>query len=60
VIAKLHRETVRILNLPDVKEKLVALGAEAVGDSPDQLAATIRDEGARWGDVIRKQGIRID
>jgi tripartite-type tricarboxylate transporter receptor subunit TctC len=60
VIARLHRETVRILNLPDVKEKLVALGAEAVGDSPDQLATTIRNEGARWGDVIRKQGIKIE
>lgn len=60
VIAKLHRETVRILALPDVKEKLAALGADAVGDSPEQLAATIRDESTRWADVIRKQGIKLD
>jgi tripartite-type tricarboxylate transporter receptor subunit TctC len=60
VIGKLHRETVRILHLPDVKEKLAGLGADPVGDTPEALAATIRDESARWAEVIRKQGIKLD
>lgn len=59
-IAKLHAETARILRLPEVKEKLAALGADAVGNTPEEVAATIRTETARWADVIRKQGIKAD
>jgi tripartite-type tricarboxylate transporter receptor subunit TctC len=60
VITKLHAETVRILHLPDVKEKLAGLGADPVGNSPEELAATIREESERWAEVIRKQGIKLD
>jgi tripartite-type tricarboxylate transporter receptor subunit TctC len=60
VIGKLHGETVRILRLPDVKEKLAGLGADPVGNSPQELATTIREESARWAEVIRKQGIKLD
>ncbi|HEX2117408.1 MAG TPA: tripartite tricarboxylate transporter substrate binding protein [Alphaproteobacteria bacterium] len=60
VIGKLHRETVRILQLPDVKDKLAGLGADPVGNSPEELATTIREESARWAEVIRKQGIKLD
>jgi tripartite-type tricarboxylate transporter receptor subunit TctC len=60
VIAKLHAETARILKLSEVKEKLAGLGAEPVGNSPQELAATIRSESARWADVIRRQGIKAD
>jgi tripartite-type tricarboxylate transporter receptor subunit TctC len=60
VIAKLHAETARILKLPEVKEKLAGLGAEPVGNSPQELAATIHSESARWADVIRRQGIKAD
>jgi tripartite-type tricarboxylate transporter receptor subunit TctC len=60
IISRLHRETARILKLPEVKEKLAALGADPVGNSPQELAATIRSESARWADVIRRQGIKAD
>lgn len=60
VIAKLQAETARILRLPDVREKLAGLGAEPVGNSPEELAATIRTETARWAEVIRKQGIKAE
>jgi tripartite-type tricarboxylate transporter receptor subunit TctC len=60
VIAKLHAETSRILKLPEVRDKLAALGAEPVGNSPQELAATIRGESARWSEVIRRQGIKVD
>jgi tripartite-type tricarboxylate transporter receptor subunit TctC len=56
----LHAETSRILKLPEVKEKLAGLGAEPVGNSPQELAATIRSESARWAEVIRRQGIKAD
>ena len=60
LIGKLSAETVRILRLPEVREKLSGLGAEAVGDLPEELAATIRRESARWSEVIRRQGIKAD
>jgi tripartite-type tricarboxylate transporter receptor subunit TctC len=60
VIAKLQAQTARIVNLAEVKEKLAGLGANAVGSTPQELAATIRSESSRWADVIRKQDIRPD
>ena len=60
VIAKLHAETSRILKLAEVREKLAGLGAEPVGNSPQELAATIANESARWADVIRRQGIKAE
>jgi tripartite-type tricarboxylate transporter receptor subunit TctC len=60
IISRLHQETARILKLPGVKDKLAALGADPVGNSPQELAATIRSESARWADVIRRQGIKVD
>lgn len=60
VIGKLNTETVRILRLPEVREKLLGLGAEPVGDTPVELAATIKKESVRWAEVIRKQGIKAE
>lgn len=60
VIVKLHAESSRILKLPEVRDKLAGLGAEPVGNLPEELAATIRSESARWSDVIRQQGIKAD
>jgi len=60
VIAKLHAETSRILKLSEVRDKLAGLGAEPVGNSPQELAATIAAESMRWSDVIRRQGIKAD
>jgi len=60
IIAKLHAETVKSLRLPDVTEKLTALGAQPVGSSPVELANTITAETARWAEVIRRQGIKAE
>jgi tripartite-type tricarboxylate transporter receptor subunit TctC len=60
VIAKLSAESSRILKLPDVKERLAALGADVVGGTPEELAAVIQAESALWGGLIRKQGIKIE
>jgi tripartite-type tricarboxylate transporter receptor subunit TctC len=60
VIAKLHAETCRILKLSEVRDKLAGLGAEPVGNLPQELARTIAAESMRWSDVIRRQGIKAD
>jgi tripartite-type tricarboxylate transporter receptor subunit TctC len=59
VIAKLSAETDRILKLPDVKERLIGLGAEPVGGKPEDFAAFIRSEQAKWRKVITQAGIKL-
>src|SRR6185436_18245701 len=53
IVATLNREIVRILALPDVRERLIAQGAEPVGDTPEQFAQYIKAEAAKWGKVIK-------
>ncbi len=60
VVAALNKEIVRILMLPDVKERLIAQGAEPVGDTPEQFAQYIRSEAAKWGKVIKTLNLKIE
>lgn len=60
VVMKLNREIVRILALPDVKERLIAQGAEPVGDTPEAFAKFIKAEAAKWGKVIKTLNLKID
>jgi tripartite-type tricarboxylate transporter receptor subunit TctC len=54
----LHREIVRIIALPDMKERLLTLGFETVGSTPDEFAARIQTEIGIWGKIIREAGIK--
>jgi tripartite-type tricarboxylate transporter receptor subunit TctC len=49
-----------VLKLPDVQEKLRAMGTEPGGSSPADTAAFIKEETARWRDVIERNNIRIE
>ena len=60
IINRLNREIVRVLDLPDVKERFLNAGVEAVGSSPGELAAAIKADMARWGKVIKDAGIKAD
>ena len=60
VIRKLNQDFVRVLNQPDVKERLLNSGVEAVGSTPDQFAALIKSEIAKVGKLIRDVGIRVN
>jgi tripartite-type tricarboxylate transporter receptor subunit TctC len=58
IVEKLAAECARALRAPDLKERLVALGADPVGNSPAELAEMLKRESARWGELVRKAGIR--
>ena len=60
VIVKLNRETVAIVNLPEVKSHLLTEGAEPVGNTPEEFGAFIQSEIDKWGKVIRAAGLRTD
>jgi tripartite-type tricarboxylate transporter receptor subunit TctC len=59
VVDKLHKETVRIMALPDVKGKLEGLGVQLVGNTPAQFAEIVRSELPAWGKVIKEAGIKL-
>ena len=60
VIMRLDREIVRALKLPEVRQLLLAQGAEPVGDTPEEFAAIIKADIAKWGEVVRKSGAKAD
>jgi len=58
LIARLHQDIVRLIYTPEVKEKFFNAGAEVVGNTPQQFAATVKSDMARLGKVIRDAAIR--
>jgi tripartite-type tricarboxylate transporter receptor subunit TctC len=58
IVAFLNREIVSILAVPAMKERLMELGYEPVGNTPDEFAARIKTEIATWARIIRSAGIR--
>ncbi len=58
IITRLHAEVVRVLGQPDIKERFLSDGAEPVGSSPEEFAAFIRAETAKWAQVIKDAGLR--
>jgi tripartite-type tricarboxylate transporter receptor subunit TctC len=60
IVARLHSEVARILHTPEVTKQLTELGAEPVGDTPEEFGAFLREEMARWGKIIREKGIRSE
>ena len=58
IVNKVSAESVRILKLPDVKERLLAQGAEPIGSTPEQLAATLAADIAKYAKVIRESGYK--
>lgn len=58
ILDRLHAEVVRALNAPDTRERLQGLGADPVGNTPEQYTAFMRNEIAKWTKVIRAAGIK--
>ncbi len=60
VAARLTAEVARIVRLPDIREKLDAMGVEPLGNTSEQMAEWIRREIARFGPVVRAGNIRAE
>ena len=58
VIARLNQEIVRFLKTPEAKERFQTQGAEAFGSTPEEFAAAIKTDIARWGKIIKDLNIR--
>jgi len=60
VVERVQSDVVRALALPDVREKLLALGADPVGSTPQELVAAMKADYERYGAVIRRLGIKAE
>jgi len=60
VIKKLNAAAVKVLNMPEVRDRLKQQGAEPVGNSPAEHAAEIKAELEKMKNVVTKQGIKFD
>jgi tripartite-type tricarboxylate transporter receptor subunit TctC len=59
-VERLSAAIAQAVHAPEVAPKLVALGLEAVGSTPDELAARIAEDTSRWAPVVRASGFRAD
>ncbi len=60
IIARYNKEIVKVLHMPDVREKLQGMEFEVVAGTPEQFAGWIRTEIPRWGKVIKATGAKAD
>jgi tripartite-type tricarboxylate transporter receptor subunit TctC len=60
IIERLHAEAAKALALPDIRERIAALGYDAIAGSPAAYADNIRAEIDKWGKVIKTAGIKVD
>ena len=60
VIARLQSEISKIVKIPEIRDRFLALGAEPVGSTPEQFAAFYRAEVVKWAKVVKDSGAQID
>ena len=59
-VAKLSAEANRVLAMSEVREKMLGLGAEPAGSTPEEFARFIRDDQAKWSRLMKDAGITPD
>ena len=60
IVAKLNTEIVRLLGLPDVRDRLESQGTDLVANSPQEFGRHIQSEIAKWAQVVKVSGARVD
>jgi tripartite-type tricarboxylate transporter receptor subunit TctC len=59
IVDKLHAETVKVIAMRDVRNKLESLGLQLVGNTPDEFLQIVKTERPMWGKVIKDAGIKL-
>ncbi len=60
VVNKMHDGVIKVLAMPDIKEKLSAMGAEVVGNTPEEFGSYIQSETVKWGKVVKSSGASVN
>lgn len=59
-INRLHQAIAKSVAIPEVKERVTALGADLAASSPEEFAAFVKKEIATWSGVVKEVGIRVE
>jgi tripartite-type tricarboxylate transporter receptor subunit TctC len=60
IVARMQKEIARVIQLPDVKQKLLEQGGDTVGSSPEVLDRVVKGELKKWAELIRDAKIKLD
>jgi tripartite-type tricarboxylate transporter receptor subunit TctC len=60
IIGALNGAMAKVLQMPDIRRRLIELGFDPIGSTPDECAGNIRGEIAKWARVVKEAGIRLD
>jgi tripartite-type tricarboxylate transporter receptor subunit TctC len=60
IVQKLHGEVVKVTSNPESRTRLLSMGLDPVGSAPDEFAAYVKVETAKWGKLVREAGIRAN
>lgn len=60
VINKIHADTVKALQSPDIKQRFNELGMVPVGNTPGEFAKAMKEESARWAKVVRERKLQLN
>jgi tripartite-type tricarboxylate transporter receptor subunit TctC len=59
-VAKLSADANRVLAMSDVRERMLGLGADPAGNTPEEFARFIRDDQAKWSKLMKEAGIQAE
>ena len=60
ILEKIHDAVVKVIQLPDLRERLTGLGAELAPSTPDEFSALMKSELVKWAKVVKDSGARLD
>lgn len=60
IVARTQADVAKVLQKPEVRQKLQAMGVEPRGTTPEEFAADIRSEISRWGEIVRTSGAKLE
>ena len=60
LVARLNKDIVAVVNSPDVKARFAEVGAEPIGDTPEQMATRLRNDTARYATVVKQAKVKIE
>jgi tripartite-type tricarboxylate transporter receptor subunit TctC len=60
IVTRLNAEFVRIMRNPEVRERLALMATDPLTSTPEEFGAYLQAEIAKWGDVVRKAGLKAD
>jgi tripartite-type tricarboxylate transporter receptor subunit TctC len=60
IVDRIHDDVVAALKTPDLRERIASQGGDVVGNTPEEFAAFISAESAKYADVVRRAGVKLD